>query len=223
MLFRSKGHWQATMAGVRNAHKLMVIESDKMDFVSTQQSNKDMEWGKYFEFLIKIACAHYKIDPSEINFPLSGSSEQKPMFESNNAHRLEFSKDKELKPLLKAKQAWENKYIINRLDPDYELVYVGLDAEDPEKELQDDILAVQNFMTVNEVRRKRDMEDIEGGDIILNPVMQQAKMMEMQMSMGMNNPGSDAQNEQDYQQDGFSEEENPIMRALEGDIEKIFN
>lgn len=215
-----KSIWQATMTGVRNSHKMAVIEADKMDFISTQQSNKDMEWGKYFEFLIKVASAHYKMDPSEINFPLSGSSENAPMFEGNNAARLKFSKDKGLKPLLKTYQNWINKYIIHRLDPDYEFSFQGLNAEDPDKELEHDIKAVQNFMTVNEVRRKRGMEDIEGGDVILNPVMQQSKMADMQMQMGFDNPGSNVQDESDYSK---SESNNPIFDALNEDIVKIFN
>lgn len=216
-----KNQWQATMTGVRNAHKMPIIEADKMDFISTQQSNKDMEYGRYQEFLIKVACAHYKIDPSEINFPMQGESGSGAgMFQGNNEQRLEFSKDKGLKPLLKWKQNLENKYIINRLDPDYELVYVGLDAEDPKNELDHDILAVQNFMTVNEVRRKRDMEDLPDGDVILNPVLMQQKMMEQQQAMGMNNGGSNVQDESHFTR---SEEPNLIAESLEKDIENIFN
>lgn len=211
-----KNHWQATMAGVRNAHKLPIIEAEKMDFVSTQQSNKDMEYAKYQEFLIKVACAHYKIDPSEINFPLQGNSEGGGgLFQGSNEERLEHSKDKGLRPLLKFKQDKENKYIINRLDPNYELVYVGLDVEDPDKELEHDIKAVQNYMTVNEIRRKHDLPDIEGGDIILNPVLLQAKMLDQQVQGG--GPNYEGGDNQPY------EKADPIIDALNKDFEQIFN
>lgn len=215
-----KTHWQATMAGVRNAHKLPIIEADKMDFISTQQSNKDMEYAKYQEFLIKVACAHYKIDPSEINFPMQGASEGGGgLFEGSNEARLKHSKDKGLIPLLKAKQNWENKYIISRLNPDWELVYVGLDSDDRKTEIEKDIKAVQNYMTVNEIRAKHDMEPYEGGDIILNPIIAQQQMMQMQMQAGMNNPTYDSR---DYQE-GQPQEEDPFSKALMNDLDKIFN
>lgn len=219
--FRSQ--WQATMSGVRNAHKMMIVESDKMDFISTQQSNKDMEWARYFEFLIKISCAHFKIDPAEINFPLSGSTEQKPMFESDNKARLEFSKDKGLKPLIKGYQHQLNKYILNPLDPDYELVFEGLDADDPQQELQNNIMALQNYMTVNEIRRKYDLDDIEGGDIILNPILAQKDMMMMQMQMGQTNGEPQDYTNEGSSQEGGAEESNPIAKALQEDIERIFS
>ena len=222
--FRSQ--WQATMTGVRNAHKLMVMESDKMDFISTQQSNKDMEWSRYFEFLIKIACAHYKIDPAEINFPLSGSSEQKPLFETNNSSRLEFSKDKGLRPLLNGYQHMLNKFIVNRLDPDYELVFEGIDAEDADKQLQRDIQILQNYMTLNEIRRKNGLDDIEGpeGNMILNPIIAQQRMMEQQQQMGQMNGGAEAQDYNDYgDETQKSEEVNPILEELNRELPRIFS
>ena len=156
-----KTHWQAQMVGVRGAHKLPIIEADKMDFISTQASNKDMEYGRYQEYLIKVGCAMYKIDPSEIGFPMSGSSEAKPMFEGNNEARLKYSRDKGLKPLLTSFQAWVNKYVLGPKSNDqYELIFVGLDAESPQQELDNNIKAVQNWKTVNEIRRSEGLKDV---------------------------------------------------------------
>ncbi len=223
--------WQSQMAGVRNAHKMPIIEADKMDWISTQSSNKDMEYSKYYEFLIKIACACYRIDPSEINFPLPGGSEQKPMFDGNNAARLKNSKDKGLNPLLRFTQSKLNKHVLSRLDPDYEFLFVGLEAEDKDKDLQDLVSSVQNFMTVNEARRKRGLKDIsdeEGGNTILNPILMQQKLqkqqMDMQQKMGQEQqkqvatPGN-GYDDEEYGQN--QQDENPFTKALKNDIEKI--
>lgn len=218
-----KTGWQSQVAGVKNAHKMLIMEADKMDFVSTQQSNKDMEFSHYQEFLIKVLCAIYKIDPSEINFPMGGASDAKPMFEGNNEARLKHSRDKGLKPLLKAFEAWFNKYLIRpKSNNEYELVFEGLDAETPEQELDNDIKAVQNWSTVNEIRAKRGMKPIEGGDIILNPIMMQAKQMEMQQQQmaQQGNPESN-QNVDNEGEDGNEDESNPFMKALETDLKKI--
>lgn len=211
--FRSS--WESTMSGVQNSHRLPVIEAEKMDFISTQNSNKDMEYGKYYEFLIKLTCAVFKIDPSEINFHLSGSSEQKPMFEGNNEARLKYSKDKGLKPLLRFLERKINKKIIQFINPEYVLEFVGLEAETPEQELENDKEAVQNWATVNEIRRKRKMKDLEGGDIILNPVMIQAKQMEMFGDPESNEFVDDMETEEGEESD------NPFSKALENDVNKI--
>jgi hypothetical protein len=212
-----KNHWQAQMAGTRNAHKMMIIEADKMDFINTQASNKDMEYGKYQEFLIKIACAHYKIDPSEIGFNMQGESGSGGGFGKNDQEdKVKYSKDKGLKPLVKAYNAWLQKYIIDQKDPDYEIVLEGLDVETPDQELDNDVKAITNWSTVNEIRRKRGLEDIEGGDIILNPIFLQNQMASMQGNQDSN------QYMDQSQQSDQEKEENPFTKSLEKDLERLF-
>lgn len=211
-----KQGWQAQMAGVRNAHKLAIIEGDKMDFISTQLPNKDMEYSKYQEFLIKVGCAHYLIDPSEIGFPMTGSSSGNQGIggDSGLQERLEYSRDKGLKPLVTSYQDWFNSYILSQKDPDYEIIFEGLDVESPEKELENDVKAVQNWSTVNEIRRKRGMKDLPGGDIILNPIFLQSQMAKMQQD-----------NESSMYMDENEEKEekpNPFQKSLEEDIKKLF-
>ena len=213
--------WQSQMAGVRNAHKLPIIEAEKMDFISTQSSNKDMEYSRYYEFLIKIACAVYKIDPAEINFPLGGSSEQKSMFEGNNEARLKHSKDRGLKPLLRNIQSNYNKRVLSKVDKDYELIFVGLEIEDQKDELQDNIQKIQNFMTVNEIRRKYGLKDVseeEGGNDILNPMLMNKKS---QAAMMKQQGGQESNQVVDEEYGSEDEEENPFTKALSKDIEKI--
>jgi len=84
-----------------------------------------------------------------------------------------------------------NKYIINALDPSYELVFVGLD-DDEEGELDADIKKMGAFMTINEIRQKRGMKSIEGGDIIANQYFTQMKQAQM-----MGNPDSNQVAEED--------------------------
>lgn len=204
-----KGQWSAQMAGVANAHKMPVIEADKLDFINTQASNKDMEYSKYYEFLIKIGCAVYKLDPSEIGFPLPGSSTQTPMFEGNNAQRLQFSKDKGLKPLLKFVQRQLNKYIVSYMfDGKYEIVFAGLDAETAEQELEADIKKMgAGLMTLETGLAKYGHKFDSEKDILLNPVYLQYKQM-AQM-------GGEESNE--YMDENYYEEEedNPFEKAFQ--------
>ena len=205
-----KNHWQAQMTGVRNAHKLPIIEGDKMDFINTQVPNKDMEYSKYNEFLIKVGCAHYLMDPSEIGFPMQGASGSAGLGgDGGTKEKLEYSKDKGLKPLLTSYQNWINKYILSQKDDQYELVFSGIDVESPDKELENDKTAVTNWSTINEVRRKRGMKDLpEGGDIILNPIFLQSQMATQQGDQDSN--------------DSVDGQQNPFQKSLINDIERIF-
>lgn len=228
--------WQATMAGVRNSHKTLIVEAEKMDWVTTQQSNKDMEYSKYQEFLIKVACAVYKIDPAEINFPMSGSSDSRAMFEGNNEARLLYSKDKGLRPTLRAYQSWINKYIIGpKSDNKYEFAFVGIDSMSLEKENQAAQTAITNWATLNEIRRSKGMKDIKGGDIVLNPIMFQMLMSQQQGGgMGGGGPlpeegGDEGSPFDEFEQEGspfdeFEQEqtEDPFNKALETYLQKSF-
>lgn len=227
--------WVAQVAGVQNMHKIPMINADKLDFINTQQSNKDMEYSRYQEFLIKISCAMYKIDPSEIGFPMQGSADSKPMFEGSGAERLKYSKDKGLKPLLKKLQFWLNKYIVSQLDPNYELRFVGIDGEmTAEQELEQDIKKLSSFDTLNDVRARRDLKPLENGDIPLNPMYLQAMMMAQQGGEEANEAVEGGFGEQDEQEgkedwggqeedwtERSEEDEDPFAKALENDLEKL--
>jgi hypothetical protein len=219
-LSQFKQQWQGMMAGVQNSWKTPVLEGD-IDWVSLHQSNQDMEFAKWQEYLIKLTTAIYRIDPAEINFPLSGSSDAKPMFEGNNEARLKHSKDKGLYPLLKFIQRRINKHIVSRIDPQYEFIFVGMDGVDQATELEQDIKMMSNFMTIDEVRIKRGLEPLgeeKGGNTIGNSIWyqgQQAQQQQQQMEQG----GGEAQQEGDDQFDQDQEgqedyEENPFEKAF---------
>lgn len=174
-----KQQWQAMVSGVYNAWKTPILESGKMDFVNLQTSNSDMEYGKWIEYLVKLATAIYSINPEEVNFSGSGGAGANTVFESNNESRLKHSKDKGLYPLLKFYQARLNKFVISRIDPEYELLFVGLDATTREAEMELLIKKVTNLITLDEAREEIGMEALnrEGiSDQVMSGVYSQFKM-----------------------------------------------
>lgn len=220
--------WQAQMMGVNNAHRIGVLEAEKMDWISTHVGNADMEFGKFQEYLVRLACAIYKIAPEEIGFE-SGSGDKSAMFEGNKAEKLQYSKDKGLKPLLKFIQSFINKYLINPLAPEFEFVYVGLDADTEEKELEL-LIKKQSYMTLKETREAAGLEgDIDPDDIILNTVwaqLQAQKQMGNQQSNdvvdGMDKfDPSDLDNPDKKDGNGDSND-NPMLKSFNSWMEKEF-
>jgi hypothetical protein len=161
----------------------------------------------------------FLIDPSEIGFSMSGNSDGNSGLGGDaTKEKLKYSRDKGLKPLLKYISHWINKYIVWQLDPEFEFRFVGIDdAEDKSTELDQDIKKVQNFMTLNEMRAKYNLEEIEGGDIVLNPIYSQNKMMAQQ--------GDPESNDAVDEMNGGEgdNEPNPFMKSLQSDLHRLLS
>lgn len=223
-LMEFRQEWLSMVAGVYNSHKTPMLEADKFEWQDLHKSNVDMEFSKWNEYLIKIACAIYKIDPSEIGFPSSGSSGDAPLFESSNASKLEYSKDNGLKPILKFIQSKINKYLIWRIDPNYEFSFVGLDNESESQEDARIIAATASYMEINEARRIKGLPEKPGYDMIANPVVQQAKNMTMMGNSDSNQVVDDMdQEEEDQKKIKKSIQSNPMMKDFEDFMKKEFS
>ncbi len=226
--------WNATMVGSNNFHKTPVLDAEKIEWLDLQKSNRDMEFSHYQEYLVKLACAVYKISPEEIGFPLQGSSGG-GLNGGNTSHpeEKEYSINKGLRPLLKSLQTWINKFIIGpKSDNKYEFLFAGFDSEDSKEEEDRLTKAVTTYMTVDEVRGIRDLEPLPDGkgSIILNPIMMQQKQMEMQQKQMMAQnaqPNYDDYGSSDGEDNGGGEYDkvNPFVKALENwwDKEMVTN
>lgn len=213
-----KRQWHAQVTGAHNAWKTPIVNSDKLSFVSMHSGNREMEYSKWVEYLIKIITGVYLIDPSEINFDITrtaggmaGSS-----IESANSQKQTMSKDKGLVPLLRFIQNLLNKYIIERLDNRFEFNFVGLNAK-TEKEHHDmQIQEVQNWKTIDEIRAENDLDPLEeegGGHLILNAVwMQWYQQNEANKMQGGEEAGDFSEDEPDYENMSDEELQNELNR-----------
>lgn len=176
-----KQQWQSMITGVMQAWKTPVVDAD-VEWIDLQKNNRDMEYNAWMEYLIKLACAVYSIDPTEIGWDISRSSGG-GLFEGSQAQRLQHSKDKGLYPLLKFLQRKINKYIVEQIHPDFEFCFMGLNGMTIEDELKMNIDKVNSFVTVNEIRAEYGLKPIEGGDSPNNSAYLQAKNAEQQAKM----------------------------------------
>ena len=166
-----KRQWMAQVGGITNAWKTPIMNSDGIEFVPMQMSNTEMGYQMWIEYLVKIACAIYQMDPTEINFDLrgGGGAGQQPTFMSGNEAQQKMSKDRGLKPLLRFFEEHLNRNIVHRIDPGFEIAFVGLDAKSEEQSIELRQKQGQTMLTVNELRALEDLDPIPGGDVIMNP------------------------------------------------------
>ena len=187
--------WTAQLAGVTGAWKTPVVSVDGLEYINVSQSNREMEYEMWMNYLINISCAVYQIDPAEVNFPNrggAGGSGGGGLGDGGIEDRLKNSRDKGLRPLLRFIETVINRYIIRRFSPDFSFNFVGLNGETEQERLELSNKQVRAFKTIDEVRAENDMEPLpKGGDIILDPTFtnyllqkEQNEQMEQQQTMG---------------------------------------
>jgi hypothetical protein len=177
--------WAMQVAGVANAHRTPVLNAEGVEWFPLQLSNTEMGYQVWLEYLIKVACACFQMDPSEINFDLrGGAGVSQPMFMTTNEAQQKLSKDRGLRPLLRFIATTLNRQLIWEIDDRYEIEIIGLDAKSEEQAIELRLKEVQNYKTVNEVREEDDREPIEGGDIILNAVFTGNRALMQQQAQG---------------------------------------
>ena len=166
-----KRQWRAQVNGMSGAWKTPVLQvPNGVEYINVSQSNRDMEFNQWMNYLINIVCAVYAIDPAEINFANNGGAAgQSSVFENSQEQKLKNSKDKGLKPLLRFIETIINKYIISRFSQEYVFTFAGLDEQSESEKTDLDVKQVKVWKTVNEIRKDHGEEPLDDGDVILDP------------------------------------------------------
>jgi len=161
--------WYAMVAGVQNSWKTPILNSEDIQWHSMHSTNREMEYAGWMDWITKLTCAVYGIDPLEINFIFNAGGRGGGFNSRPNANEVSESKDKGLFPLADHISDAINQHMIWELVPEFEFSFTGLDAKAETKERERRKDAVEKWMTVNEIRAELDMTPDPNGDIILNP------------------------------------------------------
>jgi hypothetical protein len=200
--------WIAQIAGMTGAWKTPVVSVEGLEYINVSQSNREMEYEMWMNYLINIACAVFQIDPAEINFPNrggAGGGGGGGLGEGGIEDRLKNSKDKGLRPLLRFMESVINRYIVRRFSADFTFNFVGLNGDTETSRLELSNKQVRAFKTINEVRKENDMKPLEeGGDIILDPtytnyVLQKAQAEQMEQEQAQAPDGQEGAEEEPEQ------------------------
>ena len=191
-----KRQWRAQVTGLTGAWKTPVLQvPNGIEYINVSQSNREMEFEKWMNYLINIVCAVYQIDPAEVNFPNNGgvAGNGGSVFESSNESKLKNSKDKGLRPLLRFIESMVNKHIISEFSDEYVFNFVGIDDRTEEEQIELDTKIVKTYKTINELRAEKGMDSLgEAGDVILDAswmnYKSQMAMAGQQGDMGMGMP-----------------------------------
>lgn len=178
--------WKQTMSTVYNSHKIPVIQGINLEWIDLQQTNRDMEFTEWIKFLLVIACAVYRMDPSELGFQFQDAA--RIFGQEGQKERLDHSRQKGLTPLLVFYQNVLNKYIISEIDDRLELVFTGIEIEDEAAQVElDKKKSEAGFVSLEDMFEKYSGRKFNPEkDTILNTVYQSAQSNKMMGGEGMN-------------------------------------
>lgn len=140
---------------------LQVSEKGSVDWLQLDRSNRDIEYAKLFDFLVKVACGVYQISPEEINWSI-GNTGTTTTFESRSSDKVATSKDKGLGPLLTFCAVTLTRNIVQRIDERYRIEFVGMDS-DRKGDADRRAIEVKTYKTVDEVRAEDGMKPMPDG------------------------------------------------------------
>lgn len=212
--------WYQMVSGVENAWRSPVLNSDgKVEWVNMTQTNRDMEFSAWMDFLIKLVGGIFQIDPMELGFKYGDSGAGKQLFESGTQAKLTASKDKGLTPLLHHVGSTLTDYLIRPVDKDWRFEFVGLEQESKGELAELNQKRVKVTHTLNELRAEQDLPPDEYGDIILDPSYIQWRTSQEQMKMAQEQQAGEAgaPGEGAEEGDGFSDFSEADFARLTGD------
>lgn len=216
--------WYAMVAGVSNAWRTPITNAEELQWIPMQLNNRDMEYNAWMDFLIKIVCARYSIAPEEVNFQYGNTGQSSSLSNSGSTieQKLEASRDLGLRPLVRWFFEQLNIWFLQRLDPDFEVVPVGLDSKGAEEETELLNKQTGTYLMIDEAREAAGLEPLPDGmgQMVRDPTWlqfqaqkQQAAMMAQQGMMGGGMGGPEEQppveGEEEYAvPSGFDPDEN---------------
>jgi len=180
VLNRIRLHMNASINSVRNAFRMPIVgipKEDEIDYVSFDQpGNRDQEFAYLSENTARLILSNYQVAPEELSamaYLSRGTVAGQPIAESNNEYRLQVARSAGFKPLLYHTQVLMNR-ILSIIDPEVHkyciFKFVGLEADDPQKEVTRLQTEMNVYSTMNDTLNSVEKSEVPvAGNIPLNP------------------------------------------------------
>lgn len=155
--------WYAQITGVTNAWRTPILNSEDIQWISMHSTNREMEFSAWMDWLTKLTCAVFGIDPVEINFQYGNTGQTNSLATAGQEEKLSESKDKGLRPLMDHLADALNRHVVWEINDDFEFAWVGLDAKSEESEREARIKEVGAYRLIDEIRADDDLPPLPDG------------------------------------------------------------
>jgi len=164
-------HWYALLAGITGAWRTPITNAEEIQWINLQQTNRDMEFSAWMDFLIKVACSMYSTDPIEVNFSYGNVGQKSSLQQASNREKIQESKERGLRPLLEFVASSINQHVLWPINESFSFEFVGLDAMTKDQMAEYNTKLVKSVKTVDEIRAIDDDPPLPDGkgEVILDP------------------------------------------------------
>jgi hypothetical protein len=180
---------QTMATGVGQAHRVPILNPTGADaqvqWVSLGQQQRDMEYREWMNWLMKVTCALFLIDPMEIGFHFGAEGQRGSVYQASPEARVTLSKDKGLRPLLRSIETWINHWIVERINPDFELRFTGIGDYQEDERARFDQMRAQTYMMIDEVRSEHGLPPLPNnmGQVVANPSLTNALQLGIMLGL----------------------------------------
>jgi hypothetical protein len=212
---------QTMATGVGQAHRVPIMNPTGADaqvqWVSLGQQQRDMEYREWMNWLMKVTCALFLIDPMEIGFHFGAEGQKGSVYQASPEARVTLSKDKGLRPLLRSIETWINHWIVERINPDFELRFTGIGDYQEDERARFDQMRAQTYMTIDEVRSEHGLPPLPNnmGQVVANPSLTNA--LQLGMMLGLVKPPAPQGGMGGFGGEEGQEEESEVVSQKEGE------
>lgn len=187
----------------RNAMRTLFMNMGKDEGVDVKpmgSTHADMQFDQSLNWAFKNYIGGWAMDPIEVGVEYGQQGGGTALGgRAGPEERIEMSKERGLRPMLRSLGAILDSGLVKQMDPDFEGVFVGLGLPGDEERLEMTIKKVGSWMTVKEAREIMDLEPLRPGGAVqamidtcpLNPSLVQAFMLDAQQQQGQG--GGDGQ------------------------------
>jgi hypothetical protein len=195
--------WHHMIRGSRNSFQTPIFAGmDEINWIPLTQNHSDIEFSGWMNYLIKMICSIYQIDPYEVGIGMKDEGKS-GLSGDNTQEKIDLSKDKGLFPLLRFLENYINANIVDMIDSDFSIKFTGMNAESKTEALNRQKEEVKFKKTVNEIRAEDGLPPLPGmDDMILDPTYFQwytqfskkgQELTEKNQEMGMEAPMANPQ------------------------------
>jgi len=165
-LKKLKSTWETEIAG--KAHKLLFLDSQDLKFTDLSRSGKDMEWLEGQKWYFHTIFGAYGLSPQEVGYYDNSSRAT-----GDSQERITIKNA--IKPYLKHIADKINREIIPELLGHDEVKFQWFPTDHVEEKVEHEQTMAKlaaNVLTINEVRAKDGLDDVEWGDVPMFMAMQ---------------------------------------------------
>jgi hypothetical protein len=165
-----------SISGTQNAWRTPIVSGlDEVQWVPMSASAREMEYINFNNHLMRILCAQFQIDPTELGLDyLISANGRAPAQQANNEYKIAYSRERGLVPILMFVEDIMNSELLPALDKSlaekYKFTFTGTTDETPQTEIAQMQAEMTVWKSMNDLlaQSQKDKMDEPVGDLPLN-------------------------------------------------------